>query len=224
MTGIKSNIDSLLKSLPNGVTVVAVTKTRSAEEAREAYNSGLRVFGENRVRELLEKKALLPSDVKWHLIGHLQTNKARQAVGAASMIESVDSIRLLEVLNSEALRQEREIDCLLQVHIATEETKSGFAVGEIEQTDWLSLAGALRAVRIRGLMGMATFTDETEKVRSEFRSLSRLFNDTRQRCFSDNPLFNVLSMGMSADWKVAVEEGSNMIRIGTLIFGERIKK
>ncbi|MCI0523371.1 MAG: YggS family pyridoxal phosphate-dependent enzyme [Bacteroidales bacterium] len=224
MTAIKSNIDSLLKSLPNGVTVVAVTKTRSAEEAREVYNSGLRVFGENRVRELLEKKALLPSDIEWHLIGHLQTNKVRQAVGAASMIESVDSIRLLEVLNSEALRQERKIDCLLQVHIATEETKSGFAVDEIEETDWLSMAGALRAVRIRGLMGMATFTDEIEKVRSEFRSLSRLFNDTRQRCFSDNPLFNLLSMGMSGDWKVAVEEGSNMIRIGTLIFGERIKK
>lgn len=224
MTAIKSNIDSLLKSLPNGVTVVAVTKTRSAEEAREVYNSGLRVFGENRVRELLEKKALLPSDIEWHLIGHLQTNKVRQAVGAASMIESVDSIRLLEVLNSEALRQERKIDCMLQVHIATEETKSGFAVDEIEETDWLSMAGALRAVRIRGLMGMATFTDEIEKVRSEFRSLSRLFNDTRQRCFSDNPLFNLLSMGMSGDWKVAVEEGSNMIRIGTLIFGERIKK
>lgn len=224
MSVIKTNIDNLLKALPPGVTVVAVTKTRSHEEALEAYNAGLRVFGENRVQELMARKALLPPDIEWHLIGHLQTNKVRQAVSAASVIESVDSVRLLEVLNSEALRQERVTDCLLQVHIAAEETKSGFAVAEIEQTDWSSLAGALTGLRIRGLMGMATFTDEMEKVRSEFRSLNRLFNETRQRCFSDSPLFTQLSMGMSGDWKVAVEEGSTIIRIGTLIFGERIKK
>ncbi len=224
MNGIKQNIDNLLKALPSRVTLVAVTKTRSSEEALEAYNAGLRVFGENRVQELAAKKALLPQDIQWHLIGHLQTNKVRHAVAAASMIESVDSLRLLEALNSEALRQERVIDCLLQVHIATEETKSGFAVGEIEQTDWASVSSALGALRIRGLMGMATFTEDTDKVRSEFRSLARLFSETRVRCFSDNPLFTHLSMGMSGDWKVAVEEGSTMIRIGTLIFGERIKK
>ncbi len=224
MSGIKQNIDSLLKAIPSRVTLVAVTKTRSSEQALEAYNAGLRVFGENRVQELAAKKALLPHDIQWHLIGHLQTNKVRHAVAAASMIESVDSIRLLEALNSEALRQERVIDCLLQVHIATEETKSGFAVGEIEQTDWASVSAALGAVRIRGLMGMATFTEDTDKVRSEFRSLARLFSETRVRCFSDSPLFTQLSMGMSGDWKVAVEEGSTMIRIGTLIFGERIKK
>jgi hypothetical protein len=224
MRGIKQNIDNLLKSLPSRVTLVAVTKTRSREEALEAYNAGLRVFGENRVQELAAKKAALPQDIQWHLIGHLQTNKVKHAVAAASMIESVDSIRLLEALNREALRQGREIDCLLQVHIATEETKSGFAVWEIEQTDWTSVSAALRALRIRGLMGMATFTEDTDKVRSEFSSLARLFEETRKRCFSDNPLFTHLSMGMSGDWKVAVEQGSTMIRIGTLIFGERIKK
>ena len=224
MSGIKQNIDNLLKAIPSRVTLVAVTKTRSSEEALEAYNAGLRVFGENRVQELAAKKALLPHDIQWHLIGHLQTNKVRNAVAAASMIESVDSIRLLEALNSEALRQERVIDCLLQVHIATEETKSGFAVGEIEQTDWASVSAALGSVRIRGLMGMATFTEDTDKVRSEFRSLARLFSETRVRRFSDSPHFTQLSMGMSGDWKVAVEEGSTMIRIGTLIFGERIKK
>lgn len=223
MSGIKHNIDTLLKALPSSVTVVAVTKTRSGEEALEAYNAGLRVFGENRVQELASKKAVLPQDIQWHLIGHLQTNKVKHAVAAASMIESVDSIRLLEVLNREALRQERITDCLLQVHIATEETKSGFAVREIEQTDWASVSAALRALRIRGLMGMATFTEDTDKVRSEFRSLARLFAETRERCFRGNPHFTCLSMGMSGDWKVAVEEGSTMIRIGTLIFGERIK-
>ena len=224
MSSIKQNIDNLLKALPSSVTLVAVTKTRSSEEALEAYNAGLRVFGENRVQELAAKKTLLPQDIQWHLIGHLQTNKVRHAVAAASMIESVDSIRLLEALNSEALRQERVIDCLLQVHIATEETKSGFAAGEIEQTDWASVSAALGALRIRGLMGMATYTEDTDKVRSEFRSLARLFSETRERCFSGNPLFTHLSMGMSGDWKVAVEEGSTMIRIGTLIFGERIKE
>jgi hypothetical protein len=205
MSKIGPNIQNLLKSLPPGVTVVAVTKTRSSEEALEAYNSGLRVFGENRVQELTAKKAVLPPDIIWHLIGHLQTNKVRQAVAAASVIESVDSLRLLEALSMEAQRQERVIDCLLQVHIATEETKSGFTIGEIEQTNWSFLSGTLHSVRIRGLMGMATFTHDMEKVRSEFRSLARLFSETRNRCFNNNPQFTELSMGMSGDWKVLLQ-------------------
>jgi PLP dependent protein len=224
MSSITRNISSLTRDLPSNVTIVAVSKTRSPEEVLEAWNAGLNTFGENRVQELVSKKAVLPEDINWHLIGHLQSNKVRQAVAAASMIESVDSIRLLTMIDSEAGRQQKTIDCLLQVHIALEETKSGFSIKEIEETDWATIAGSLSRTRICGLMGIASFTDDAERVRSEFRSLAGLFYDTRQRCFSNSGWFKELSMGMSGDWRVAVEEGSTIIRVGTLIFGERIKQ
>ena len=210
--------------LPRHVSVVAVSKTRSHEEVLEAYKAGQRVFGENRVQELLAKRSLLPDDIQWHIIGHLQTNKVRQVVQAVAMIESVDTLRLISVISEEALKADIVANCLLQVHIATEETKYGFDFEEIEKEDWTAVAESLPGVRICGLMGMASFTDDNEKVRSEFRSLNSLFNSLRQRCFADKPYFRELSMGMSGDWETAVEEGSTMIRVGTLIFGERIKK
>ena len=221
---IAENIKRLKEELPPGVTLVAVTKTRTPEEAMEAYEAGLRVFGENRVQEMVSKKSLLPGDISWHLIGHLQSNKVRQAVSAAAMIESVDTLKLLQRIDEEALAQGRTIDCLLQVQIASEETKSGFPVEEIEQIRWNNVAGSLRAVRICGLMGMATFTDNIEKVRAEFRNLADLFSRLRDNHFQGVSHFREISMGMSGDWQLAIREGSTMIRVGTLIFGERIKK
>lgn len=224
MNSITRNIDALVKALPGNVSIVAVSKTRSPEEVLEAFNAGLHTFGENRVQELAIKKAALPGDITWHLIGHLQSNKVKQAVESASMIESVDSVRLLGMIDSEGARQHKVMDCLLQVHIALEETKSGFSINEIEETDWTAIAASLNNIRICGLMGIASFTDNMDQVRAEFKSLSRLFSDTRLRCFSNYGWFTQLSMGMSGDWRIAVDEGSTMIRVGTLIFGERIKK
>jgi len=224
MASIEGNIEELLGHLPPDVKVVAVTKTRTAEEAIHAYRAGLRIFGENRVQELAQKKRLLPEDISWHLIGHLQTNKVRQAVADATVIESVDSLRLLGKIDSEARKQERGIDCLLQFHIATEETKSGFALGEAESIDWRSVAASLGAVRICGVMGMATFTDDERKVREEFRTLALTFKKLHEKHFRDRAYFREISMGMTGDWQIAVEEGSTMIRVGTLIFGERINQ
>lgn len=223
MISIAENIRKLKEELPEHITVVAVTKTRSTGEALEAYNAGLRIFGENRVQEMINKKPLLPGDISWHLIGHLQSNKVRQAVAAATMIESVDTLRLLRLIDAEALAQGKTVDCLLQVYIASEETKSGFAPEEIEQTDWAGVAASLKAVRICGLMGMATFTDDIEQVRAEFRNLAGIFRKMRDLHFRGISYFREISMGMSGDWRIAAEEGSTMIRIGTLIFGERIK-
>ena len=224
MNSITRNISALTGNLPGNVSIVAVSKTRSPEEILEAYNAGLLTFGENRVQELASKKAVLPEGINWHLIGHLQSNKVRQAVASVTMIKSVDSLKLLGMIDGEAGRQQKIIDCLLQVHIATEETKTGFSIKEIEETDWTAAAGSLSRVRICGLMGIASFTDDTDLVRTEFRSLARLFHETRLRFFSNSPWFKEISMGMSGDWRIAVEEGSTIIRVGTLIFGERIKQ
>lgn len=224
MHEIAGNIRMLLEELPSGVSLVAVTKTRTPEEVLEAYNAGLRTFGENRVQEMAAKKLVLPPDISWHLIGHLQSNKVRQAVSTASVIESVDTLRLLRLIDDEASTQGKAIDCLLQIHIATEETKSGFSLTEARETDWSRVVSDLKAVKICGVMGMATFTEDTEKVRSEFRTLAGTFRHLRDTHFAGESCFRDISMGMSGDWQVAVEEGSTIIRVGTLIFGERIKK
>lgn len=223
MNSIAENIRKLLAELPPGVTLVAVTKTRTPQQVMEAYDAGLRIFGENRVPEMMNKKMLLPDDISWHLIGHLQSNKVRQAVANASVIESVDTLKLLRLIDNEALAQGRTVDCLLQIHIASEETKSGFSVEEVAGTDWSRVAASLKASRICGVMGMATYTDDQVKVRSEFRTLAGIFGDMRDQHFRGSSHFCEISMGMSGDWPLAVEEGSTMIRVGTLIFGERIK-
>jgi pyridoxal phosphate enzyme (YggS family) len=223
MSEITANIIAFKKSLPGTVKLVAVSKTRPVADIMEAYKSGQRCFGENRVQELLNKKDLLPSDIEWHLIGHLQRNKVKFIVSFISMIQSVDSLRLLEVINEEAKKAGRVVDILLQVYIAREETKFGFIKEEIEQMVEAREFAGLTNVRICGLMGMATFTSDREQVRMEFRSLARLFNELKKKYFTLDDHFREISMGMSGDFKTAVKEGSTIVRIGSLIFGERMK-
>ncbi len=221
MTDIASNIIFLKQQIPASVKVVAVSKTKSAGEILEAYNTGHRIFAENRVQELISKKNNLPDDIEWHFIGHLQTNKVKLVVAVASMIESVDSFKLLKVISGEAMKCGRIIDCLLQFHIAREETKSGFSLAEAEEMLRTEEFRQLQEVRVCGVMGMATFTDDSALVRNEFRSLSDYFNRLKKAYFSDQPSFKEISMGMSGDFRIAVEEGSTMIRIGSIIFGSR---
>lgn len=224
MSEIASNIRSLKNSLPGTVKLVAVSKTRPVEEIMEAYNAGQRHFGENRVQELLNKKVQLPTDIEWHLIGHLQRNKVKYIVSFVSMIQSIDSLRLLATVNEEAKKAGRVVDVLLQVHIAREETKFGFNKEEIEKMVETREFAGLKNVRICGLMGMATFTSDREQVSLEFRSLAGLFNDMKKRYFTLDDHFREISMGMSGDFEIAIKEGSTIVRIGSLIFGERAKK
>lgn len=222
MSEIAANIISLRRTLPPDVTLVAVSKTRSVDEIMEAYYAGQRCFGENRVQEILNKKDHLPQDIDWHLIGHLQRNKVKFIVPFIRMIHSVDSLRLLSSVNSEASKINRVVDVLLQVHIAREETKFGFSREEIDEMMASAEFRELRHIRICGVMGMATFTSDTDQVRMEFRSLSDLFLDLKNRYFPSDEWFRDISMGMSGDYETAIQEGSTIIRVGSLIFGERI--
>lgn len=199
------------------VVLVAVSKTKPVEEVLELYNLGHRDFGENYVQELVAKAAQLPKDIRWHFIGHLQSNKVKQIASFVHLIHGVDSLRLLQEINKQAGRNNRVIDCLLQVHIAQEETKFGFDENELEELMKSMVAEPLTDIRICGLMGMASFTDKMETVRGEFKGLKNIYNKLQTTNFK----LQTLSMGMSADYKVAVEEGSNMVRIGSLLFGER---
>ena len=221
MPDIASNIISLRKQIPASVRLVAVSKTQSVNEILEAYNTGHRIFGENRVQELLAKKDLLPADIEWHYIGHLQSNKVKYIVPFIRMIQSVDTFRLLRIINNEASKANRMIDCLLQFHIAGEETKYGFSMDEIEQMMGSEEFQQLSQVRICGVMGMATYTDNTEQIRSEFRRLFSYFTGLKKKYYSDSQSFKEISMGMSGDFRIAVEEGSTILRIGSIIFGER---
>ena len=204
-----------------GTTLVAVSKTHPPERIMELYRQGQRIFGENRVQEMLEKQAALPNDIEWHLIGHLQTNKVKYIAPFVRMIQSVDSLRLLLEIDKQAAKNERVIDCLLQFHIAEEETK--FGLDESEARELLSDPAftQMKHVRICGVMGMATFTDDRDAVRREFRHLHSIFNHVKRDFFPNAPFFKEISMGMSGDWQAAVEEGSTMVRIGSLIFGDR---
>ena len=215
------NIPSFLKTIPVGVSLVAVSKTRSPEEIMEAYNSGHRVFGENRVQELIEKHEILPGDIQWHMVGHLQSNKVKYIAPFVHVIHSIDSMKLLRVIDREAAKHNRIIDCLLQVHIAAEETKFGFNAQEIREILLSDILEELAHVRITGLMGMATFTEDMDLVRKEFAYLKGLFDELGRGQIRDVEHFTEISMGMSGDYEIAIEEGSTMIRIGTLIFGPR---
>jgi pyridoxal phosphate enzyme (YggS family) len=197
----------------SNITLVAVSKTKPIEDILELYNIGHRDFGENYVQELAEKAEKLPNDMRWHFIGHLQTNKVKSIVSFIYLIHGVDSLKLLKEIDKQAEKYKRVIDCLLQVHIAQEETKFGFDEAELFG---LELKQFLN-VRIKGLMGMASLTDDINKIRIEFKSLKTLFEKLR----AQNPELSILSMGMSADYKIALEEGSNLVRIGSLLFGER---
>ena len=203
------------------VALVAVSKTHPPERILEIYQQGQRTFGENRAQEMLEKQAALPADIEWHLIGHLQTNKVKLIAPFVRMIHSVDSLRLLEEIDKQAAKAERTIDCLLQFHIAQEETKFGLDEAEARAILSSDAFRQMKNVRICGVMGMATFTDDDAQVRREFRSLKTIFEKLKQDFFPENPHFREISMGMSGDWRIAVEEGSTMVRVGSLIFGER---
>lgn len=218
---VKSQIEALRRTLPSKVKVVAVSKFHPAATIREAYDAGQRIFGESRVQELLEKSERLPADIEWHFIGSLQRNKVKQIAPFISLIHSMDSPQLMLEIEKQGAKNNRVISCLLQVHIADEETKSGFSPDDCRR---FLAEGAWRNcshVQFRGVMGMATFTDNEAKIRSEFRLLKSLFEEFRTAYFASDPLFSEVSMGMSGDYLFAVEEGSTLIRVGTLIFGDR---
>jgi len=218
---LNEHINNVLQQLPANVTLVAVTKTRPVEILQKAYDLGLRDFGENRVQEMIEKQPVLPSDIRWHQIGHLQTNKVKYIAPFVHLIHSVDSLRLLEEINRQALKNDRVIDCLLQVYIATEESKFGLDETELmevlDSKEYKSMAN----IRICGLMGMASFSDNLALVRHEFTGLKQLFDKLKSAFFAGSREFSLLSMGMSGDYNLAIEEGSTMVRIGTALFGER---
>lgn len=201
--------------------LVAVSKTHPVARILEVYEQGQRIFGENRPQEMLEKQSALPADIEWHLIGHLQTNKVKSIAPFVSLIHSVDSLRLLQEIDKQALKYNRVIDCLLQFHIAQEETK--FGLNETEAIEILQdpAFSTLQNIRICGVMGMASFTEDTEQVRQEFRQLKSIFDRLKQLAFPQATYFREISMGMSSDWRIALEEGSTLVRIGSLIFGTR---
>ena len=210
---IESAIKGLEKELPPAVKLVAVSKFHPIEAIMEAYSCGQRAFGESRPQELAAKAAVLPSDIEWHFIGHLQTNKIKTVLQYAGLIESVDSEHLLKEIDSCAASMGKVADCLLELHISSEESKQGFSFEEAGEL--LARKDEFTNVRIRGLMGMASFTDDTVTIRREFRRLKEFYDTISGRASE------ILSMGMSSDWRLAVEEGTNLVRIGTAIFGER---
>ena len=221
MPDIAENLRLIKLQLPPAVQLVAVSKTKPVSDIEQAYNEGQRIFGENRVQEILNKKDLLPADIQWHLIGHLQTNKVKYVVPFISMIQSVDSIKLLLLVNSEAKKINRVIDCLLQIHIASEETKFGFSMCDLSESLHSEDVTYLKNVRICGVMGMASFTPDTGQVKKEFAYLRKCFRSLKDNYFNFSEDFREISMGMSGDYESAIEEGSTMVRIGSLIFGER---
>jgi PLP dependent protein len=214
------NYNRITAELGRRNTLVAVSKNKAPSDILELYGMGQRDFGENYVQELIEKKRELPDDIRWHFIGHLQSNKARDLVSFISLIQGVDSLKLLNEINKQASKMNRIVDCLLQVHIATEETKFGFDASELTHTLNNPQLIELQSIRICGLMGMASFTADKEKVRAEFRELKLLF-DACSSHSAINIQMTILSMGMSQDYSIAMEEGSTMVRIGSLIFGAR---
>lgn len=218
---IKENLSRIIASLPQGVKLVAVSKTHPVEMLQEAYDAGQRIFGENKVQEMTAKSQALPSDIEWHFIGHVQRNKIHIMAPYVSVIQGVDTFEKLAEIDRQAARFNRHITCLLQLHIAQEETKFGFSADEctamLEQGDWRDL----KNITIGGVMGMASNTDNEAQVIGEFRRLRDLFDSYKEKYFNDNADFNTISAGMSGDYKLAIEAGSNMVRIGSSIFGER---
>jgi len=214
---IVKNFELIKKSLPNDIQIIAVSKTKSNEEILQIYDVGHRDFGENRIQELKEKYDKLPKDIKWHMIGHLQKNKVKHIAPFVDLIHSVDSYKLLKEINKQGIKNKRIIKCLLQIKIAKEESKFGLLKNQIE--DLISLSSDLNNINIIGLMGMATFTNNQDVINSEFKEISTLFKNLK----ISYPKFSFLSIGMSNDYLIAMKYGSNMVRIGSQIFGERNK-
>ena len=214
---IAENLHHILSTIPPKVTLVAVSKTKPEEDLQAAYNAGQRIFGENKIQEMTRKQASLPKDIEWHMIGHVQSNKVKYMAPYVSLIHGVDREKLLKEINKQGAKNDRVINCLLQMHIAQEETKFGLNASELEQIIENTQSGAYPNVRIVGLMGMATFTSDQNQIRTEFGHLKQHFDKTARQLEQ----CTVLSMGMSGDYPIAIEEGSTMIRVGSKIFGER---
>ena len=214
---IKKNLLEILDDLPKEVILVAVSKTKSNEEIMEAYKAGQRIFGENKIQEMALKWSELPKDIEWHMIGHVQTNKVKYMGEFVSLIHGVDSLKLLKEINKQALKHNRKINCLLQMHIAQEQTKFGLNEAELFEIIGSDEFVNLKNVNVKGLMGMATFTDNEEQIHKEFSYLNSIYSKLKNRM----PDVNVLSMGMSGDYKIAIQKGSTMVRIGSSIFGIR---
>lgn len=218
---IAVNLRNILSTLSSNVKLVAVSKFHPTEALLDAYNAGQRIFGESRMQELDEKQKELPNDIEWHFIGHLQTNKVKAIIPYIHTIHSIDSWKLLSEINKQAFNAGRKINCLLEIFIAEEDTKYGLSFEEcrslLTKNNWQELS----SVQIVGVMGMATYTNDTEKIRREFRSLKNFFDELKDGYFKENEYFSEISMGMSHDYTIAIEEGSTMVRIGSSIFGER---
>lgn len=214
---ISSNLEEIKKSLPAQVTLVAVSKTKPISDLNEAYQAGQRVFGENKIQEMSQKWEELPKDIEWHMIGHVQRNKVKYMAPYVALIHGVDSFRLLREINKQARKNDRVIPCLLQMHIAEEETKFGLDLAELHEILESEEFIQLENIAIKGLMGMATFTSDKEQIRREFKQLKVIFDGLRQKISTAD----ILSMGMSGDYDIAIEEGSTMVRIGSSIFGAR---
>lgn len=218
---IKENLNKVRATIPNNVTLIAVSKTKPVVDLQEAYDAGQRIFGENKALEMRDKHQELPKDIQWHFIGHLQTNKIKYIAPFVSLIHSIDSISLLESVNKEAVKNNRVIDCLLQFHIAQEDTKFGLDLKEAEEILKTESYKDLKNINIVGVMGMATFTDDENQIRNEFKSLKNIFGVLKESYFKDNDSFKEISMGMSDDYPIAIEEGATMVRVGSKIFGAR---
>ena len=218
---IKENLDIVRATVPSDVTLIAVSKTKPVSDLQEAYEAGQRIFGENKALEMRDKHQALPNDIQWHFIGHLQTNKIKYIAPFVTLIHAIDSLSLLEAVNKEAAKNNRIIDCLLQFHIAQEETKFGLDMDEARAMLESESFKSLNNINICGVMGMATFTDDAAQVRDEFKSLKNIFETLKENYFKGNESFKEISMGMSDDYPIAIEEGATMVRVGSKIFGAR---
>ncbi|MGB5272994.1 MAG: YggS family pyridoxal phosphate-dependent enzyme [Flavobacteriaceae bacterium] len=214
---IKENLEKIKAELPESVTLVAVSKTKAVSDLMQAYNAGQRIFGENKIQEMTQKWQSMPQDVQWHMIGHVQRNKVKYMAEYVSLIHGVDSLKLLAEIDKQAKKHSRVINCLLQIHIAEEETKFGFDEKELFEMVHTSEFELLKNIKVLGVMGMATFTEDKKQIRKEFKKLKAIFDALKAQL----PDLQELSMGMSGDFMIALEEGSTMIRIGSSIFGER---
>ena len=220
MNSIKQNLVQIKSTIPEHVTLVAVSKTKPVSDLMQAYEAGQRIFGENKIQEMAEKWEEMPKDIQWHMIGHVQTNKVKFMAPFVSLIHGVDSLKLLQEINKQALKNNRIIDCLLQIHIAEEETKFGLDENELNELISSSEFKELKNIRTLGLMGMATFTEDQNQIKKEFNHLKSIF-DSIKTLQTENCKLNTISMGMSGDYQLAIECGSTMVRIGSSIFGGR---
>lgn len=221
MSAIANEITKIKSSLPAATRLIAVSKTKPVEDIQQAYDAGQRVFGENKALEMRDKHEVLPNDIQWHFIGHLQTNKIKYIISYVALIHSIDSCNLLNEVNIAAAKKDRVVDCLLQFHIADEDTKYGLSFDEAQVLLNSPEYKAMNNIRIVGVMGMATFTDNQDQIRQEFRNLKSIFDRLKEQYFADNDSFKEISMGMSDDYPIAIEEGSTLIRVGSAIFGKR---